>query len=498
MKRIILLCVLCAALLTSRAQIPQEWNHRWWEAYLEEALLPLNLSMQNVIGDWHRENEQSALQAVDVISQMTGMSGDDLLHELYPVLYSPLQSSEAMQPTEHSFSGDTLIFVQASLGLRMTLVYDPADSTFSGTFRQGMMRTNITFRPCDTLSTFPRPQTPQQPYSFLPEQVTIRHKDKTGRPVELAGTLAIPKGEVPKAGFPCVVLLTGSGTQNRDEELFLHKPFLVWAEYLAQRGIATLRCDDRGIGQSKGEVLSATTYDLADDAEAMLDFLSKRNKINPKRLALMGHSEGGAIAPMVAARNRKVAAVVMLAGQGCTGAEVLLQQNEALFHLQGVEDSLIQVRLACMKELFSLIDTSTPENYMNDVARIIKRHVEHLSKEEQKAIDMRVANAYGWAQQLANAWLSAFIKLDPQSYLPRVKCPLMAVNGTKDCQVLAEPNLQAIQRMLPKAQIYKAEGLNHLMQHCETGHTKEYLYIEETLAPEVLEQVGDFLVKQLK
>ena len=236
------LCLCLAALsLHLSAQIPASWKDRWWEGLLEESMLPLNLTMQNALADWSKDNAESALTAIDALRVLAGVEGDSMLHEVYPVLYSPLQTEQSLQASSYSFNHDTLVFVQSAIGLKMTLVYDTADGSFSGTFRQGLNRANIRFTPCDTLSAFPRHQTPTPPYSFLAEQVTVSRTDREGRKVQLAGTLALPKGPVPKGGFPAVVLISGSGQQNRDEELFLHKPYLVWAEYLAQQGIASFR-----------------------------------------------------------------------------------------------------------------------------------------------------------------------------------------------------------------------------------------------------------------
>lgn len=499
MKRKVLLFAL-ALLAVSHvsAQVPKEWKGRWRKAYLENAMLPLNLSIQNSLADWHSVNAESAINAAIALEQLTGLSGDSILSEVYPVLYSPMQTSQPLQSTDYYYRNDTLYFANKSLGLKLTLRYNPADSTLKGTFRQGLVRTDITFYPCDTMTTFNRPQTPQVPYSFMAEQIKVKYKDKQGREVVLGGTVAIPTCKPPtKEGYPAVVLVSGSGQQNRDEELFMHKPFLVWAEYLAQRGIATLRYDDRGIGESQGEVMTATTYDYADDAEAMFNYLRKVKKVNAKKVGIMGHSEGGAIAPMIAARNKNVAFVVMLAGPGCLGTDVMIQQNEAILKGQELSDTLVQIRLACMKELLGLAVTGDNAQIEKQVPAILNRYAASLDKEQQRVLGISKNVSYTWVQQLTNPWMNAFLRLDPKSYLPKVKCPLMAINGGKDQQVLPEPNLAAIEALAINSRLRVVDQYpecNHLFQQCATGALSEYLEIEQTVSPLVMKNVADFIL----
>lgn len=465
--------IACAATLLAcmfaRTPLQAQWCNSWWEGMLTEAQLPLNIHIQ------------------------CDSSG------AHPLLYSPLQSSSAMKPTQYNWHGDTLFYTDKQRGIKMTLHYRPTDSTLTGTFRQQMLRADIVFTPCDTLSQFLRPQTPQPPYSFDARPIQLRRKDRQGNEVVLGGTLAVPTTPPPgRKGYPAVLLVSGSGQQNRDEEIFLHRPFLVIAEYFARHGIATLRYDDRGVGESSGPTQSATTYDFADDAEALFNLLRKSSGIDRNKVGIIGHSEGGAIAPMVAARNKKVAFVVLMAGQGCTGAEVLLKQNEALYRLQGIDEQLVSIRTTCMRDIFHLMDSIAPENYQNAFTQVLLRHTSHLDKEQQKKIGLRKADAFLWAQQMQVPWMRAFIHLNPADYLPQVRCPLMAICGDKDMQVLADPNLEAIHTLLspnaPKPYIKKYSGLNHLFQPCQRGDVTEYFRIEQTIAPEVLQDMVKFIL----
>ena len=401
-------------------------------------------------------------------------------------LYSPMQSADPIPVSSWSLRSDTLHIECKSIGLKVNVVR--RDSTFVGYWKQSIIKEDITFFPTDTIFTLRRPQTPQPPYRFDEETVTADYTDSQGNTVHLEGTLSYPKGG---GSFPCIVLVSGSGQQDRNEEIMQHKPFLVLADYLASRGIAVLRYDDRGVGKSSGEVEKADTRLFAEDAEAMFRAVRKNKHVDAKRLGIGGHSEGGAIAPMVAARNKDVKLVVMLAGQGCTGRDVLLQQNETIYRAGGVSDSLVAIRVACMRELLQLPEGSKKNAYQD----IIDRHTAGLTKEQKEAIGFGKGSAYQMKQQLDLRWMRAFVALEPAEYLPKVKCPVLAVNGSKDCQVVAEPNLLRIKQLCPTADCRTLPGLNHLFQHCTSGSPDEYILIEETFAPEAMQAVADWILK---
>ena len=419
------------------------------------------------------------------MSQKTGLVLCIHLSDAEARLYSPLQTQEPIPVSTWSLRGDTLRMECKSIGFKTVLARH--DDGWQGYWKQGIMKEDIVFSPADTLFSLRRPQTPVAPYRFAEETVTADYTDSQGNAVHLEGTLTYPKGE---GRYPCVVMVSGSGQQNRDEEIMQHKPFLVLADYLASRGIAMLRYDDRGVGGSTGVIDSADTRLFSEDAEAMLRAVKGNRHVDNRRLGMGGHSEGGAIAPMVAARNSDVRFVVMLAGQGCTGTEVMVQQNEALFRSRGVSERLCKVRGACMRELFALPQGSTVKDYQ----AVILRHAEGLGKAEADSIELKKGMAYAIRQQLGSRWMQSFLGLDPAEYLPRVKCPVLALNGTKDCQVLAEPNMRRIKELCPRADCRAVEGLNHLFQHCSTGDAVEYMLIEETFAPEAMQAVADWIL----
>ena len=421
------------------------------------------------------------------MSQKTGLALCIHLTDSAAELYSPMQSADPIPASSWSLEGNNLSLECKSIGLKMNLTR--RDSTFVGYWKQSFLKEDITFYPTDTLFQLRRPQTPQPPYRFDEETVTADYTDSQGNHVHLEGTLTIPRGSATR--YPCLVLVSGSGQQNRDEEIFQHKPFLVLADYLASRGIAVLRYDDRGMGASTGPLDSVDTRLFAEDAEAMFNALKGNPHVDPARLGIGGHSEGGAIAPMVAARNKDVKFVVMLAGQGCTGGDVMLQQNEAIYRANGLSESLLAVRMACMRELFSMPAGSS----LKDYKAILARHTAGLSKEQVDSVGLGRGTAAAIKQQLDSRWMQTFLTLDPAEYLPKVKCPVLALNGSKDTQVLPLPNQQRVKQLCPKADCRTLPDLNHLFQHCTTGSPDEYILIEETFAPEAMQAIADFILK---
>ena len=388
------------------------------------------------------------------MSQKTGLALCIHLTDSAAELYSPMQSADPIPANSWSLEGNNLSLECKSIGLKMNLTR--RDSTFVGYWKQSFLKEDITFYPTDTLFQLRRPQTPQPLYRFDEETVTADYTDSQGNHVHLEGTLTIPRGSATR--YPCLVLVSGSGQQNRDEEIFQHKPFLVLADYLASRGIAVLRYDDRGMGASTGPLDSVDTRLFAEDAEAMFNALKGNPHVDPARLGIGGHSEGGAIAPMVAARNKDVKFVVMLAGQGCTGGDVMLQQNEAIYRASGLSESLLAVRMACMHELFSMPAGSSQKDYK----AVLARHTAGLSKEQVDSVGLGRGTAAAIKQQLDSRWMQTFLTLDPAEYLPEVKCPVLALNGSKDTQVLPLPNLQRVKQLCPKADCRTLPDLNHL------------------------------------
>ena len=325
-----------------------------------------------------------------------------------------------------------------------------------------------------------RPQNPVKPYPYREEEVAYENL-KAG--VKLAATFTIPEGKGP---FPAVVLITGSGPQDRDETLRDHKPFLVLADYLTRRGVAVLRADDRGFGKSTGNFDAATTADFATDAEAGIAWLQKRPEVDPHRIGLIGHSEGGAIAPMIAARNRAVAFIVMLAGPAVPGDQILPEQVRLIAMAQGVPAEAAGRAARVRTEILALVERE------KDPAALEKQLREKLGKA------MPEEDLAAFVKAMSTPWFRYFLTYDPAADLAKVTCPVLALNGDNDTQVSSKQNLPAIRQALEKAgnknfETVELSGLNHLFQKAQTGSPFEYDKIEETISPAVLEKIASWI-----
>src|SRR5215831_13352939 len=338
-----------------------------------------------------------------------------------------------------------------------------------------------------------RPQEPKKPYPYDEEEVGYENR-RDG--VKLAGTLTFPRGKGP---FPAVLLITGSGPQDRNESVFGHKPFLVLADYLTRQGIAVLRVDDRGIGGSTGSVPNSTSENFATDVMAGIEFLKSHKGINPKQIGLIGHSEGGLIAPMVAAQSNDVAFIVLLAGPGLPGEEILYLQGAAILKASGASAEVLARQRASQEMIFAIVkqekDNAVAEKKVREG---FDKQMAGLSEAEKAQ-----ANQTPDAQITAvlSPWFRYFLTYDPRPALARVKCPVLALNGENDLQVPVTENLREIEATLKAAgnkdvTIVRLPKLNHLFQPSETGSPGEYGKIEETFAPVALKTIGDWILKR--
>lgn len=324
----------------------------------------------------------------------------------------------------------------------------------------------------------PRPQNPVKPYPYREEDVT--YLDKTGGDT-LAATLTIPPGNGP---FPAVLLIAGSGPHDRDESLMGHQPFLVLADYLTRHGIVVLRADKRGIGKSTGKYATATSADFADDAQAGVDYLKTRAEVDARRIGLIGHSEGGIIAPMVAARDRDVAFVVMMAGTGLPGDQIIEAQQRLIEEGSGAPKEVVEKDAAEEKQLIALVEKP------QDGAALDKQLRALLPGKPQAQIEFA-----------ESPWFRNFLTYDPATALRQLKCPVLVLNGEKDLQVPPALNLPAIRKALNEGgnrhyEIDELPGLNHLFQPAKTGLPTEYSQIEITIAPVVLDKIATWILKQ--
>ncbi len=330
-----------------------------------------------------------------------------------------------------------------------------------------------------------RPQDPQPPFPYRIEEVRFVN-DKEGN--TLVGTLTVPEGEGP---FPAMVLVSGSGQQNRDEELMNHRPFWVIADYCARHGIAVLRYDDRGIGGSTGELENATSLDFSYDAEAAFDFLRKQNHIDASCVGILGHSEGGIINFMVAARRPEVSFLVSLAGTSVNGIEVLKAQQAAILRASGMTEELVRFSTNSNAQLFDIVAASASREEADSLMRLKLQSWGYNEELTEQTLS-----------QITMPWMYYFLKYDPTEAIVKTNCPALLLNGTKDLQVLASQNLPGYEKIIAEHGktnliLHELPELNHLFQHCQTGAPDEYMNIDETISPEVLDMIIEF-VKELR
>lgn len=408
---------------------------------------------------------------------------------------SPDQNSFGLKTNEVSFSNNTLEIKSETLNMTYEGVYDVERDYFSGTFVQNGMTFELDLaRGPYEPPVYDRPQTPKEPFAYTAEEVTFVNKKAK---IKLAGTLTMPK-EI--ANPPVAILITGSGPQNRDSELMQHKPFWVIADFLSTQGIAVLRYDERGVGESEGRFGSATSEDFASDVLAAVAFLKKRKDINRGRIFLIGHSEGGLIAPMVAAQSKDVRGIVLLAGPGVEGEQILLKQAEDIMAQEGMDEQEITKSLQVSQGCYKIIKETEEVNQTGaKLQEYLTEAVNELPETQLAAIgDNREAYVISQVMSLNSPWMRFFIKYDPAETLKQVKCPVLAVNGERDIQVDAEINLQAIQQALEEGEnknvkvVFYPE-LNHLFQHAETGAVSEYIKIEETFSQEVMVEILEWI-----
>lgn len=347
-----------------------------------------------------------------------------------------------------------------------------------------------------------RPQTPKPPYHYYNDSVVYENTDRT---VQLGATFSYPKTGGP---FTTILLITGSGQQDRDETIFHHKPFAVIADYLVKKGFAVLRVDDRGKGQSKGPLKNVTSVDFANDVITSIQFLLSRKEVDKNSIGLMGHSEGGFIAPIVYSKLPAIAFIVSLAGTGVSGAEILLKQQTD--PVKGkVSDASFHAYYKLTKKTLNTIHNlhAQPDSIILDTIKNLYKNWK-AGKPDSVLAPIRADKVPPELYALSikpelEPWLKYFIATDPAVFWSQVKCPVLALNGEKDIQVYADENLNAIAAALKKAgnknfKTKKLKGLNHLFQHCKTCTVQEYGELEETFSPKALKIIGRWLKKNAR
>lgn len=388
---------------------------------------------QQISGPWTGQLDLGAQKLTIVLHFDKDASGKDVC-----TMDSPDQSAKGIPATLNFISADSVNIAVPSIG--MTYAGKLNEGELKGTFSQMGMNLPLDMKPGEVKHN--RPQHPVEPYPYQTKEIAFQNEAANAW---FAGTLVYPEGYKEGDKVPVLIMVTGSGAENRDEEVFDHKPFLVIADYLARHGIASLRFDDRGVGKSTGSMEGATTKDFAEDALAGIEMLRGLKQFS--KVGVLGHSEGGSVAFMLGAKQ-KVDFIISMAGVGAKGDTALTAQANRTYELMGVP---MQVNVA---------------QYRAQVA------------------------------QLNSPWLNYFLDYDPIPDIQGTRCPVFAINGDKDVQVVSSLNLKGIEKALPKNKknlVKEYPGLNHLFQHCTTGLPTEYAGIEETISEEVLGDIATWI-----
>lgn len=448
-----------------------------------------SLKAQDVTGDWYGAIKIAGAK-LNLVFHIN-KSGD-----VYStIMDSPDQGAKGLGTDKTTVNKNEITIEANKFGIKYTGTYKPDSSIINGTFTQAVLNTPLILTHNKPQEQGKRPQDPTT-FAYKQEEVTIPNT-KAGN--TLAGTLTIPStGNVSKI----VVLITGSGPQNRNEELqgMDHRPFLVLSDWLTRNGIAVLRYDDRGVGKSTGNFAAATTADFADDADAAVKYIQARPDLSQLAIGLIGHSEGGMIAPMVASRNTAVKFICLLAAPGVPMIELGLQQQKDQLRLAGKTAKSMKAPTAMLQNVFNtIVDNSTLSNAELKVKvdaillpALSSYPPETFAKESKQDMANRITT------QFLSTWYRYALSLKPADYLTKIRCPVLSLNGTLDIQVESVTNLAGIKAALQTAGNKNHEevtlpGLNHLFQKAKTGSMNEYADIEETFNPVALEKVSTWI-----
>ena len=442
-------------------------------------LMMVQMMAQNIEGTWHGLIEIPGKPLK--ISFNIEKNGSDFS----ATMDVPEQGAKGLPMNTVVFENNKLVMNLEMAGIVYEGIWEN-DEKINGKFMQGGMVLPLNLSRKEQIIEKPkRPQTPQPPFDYNVEDITI---ENTKEKFQIGGTLTLPKNKEFKT---VVILISGSGQQNRNSALFDHQPFWVIADFLTKNGIAVLRYDDRGVGQTGGDVMNATSENFAEDVLAAVAYLKSRNDLKSKKIVLLGHSEGGLIAPLVATKSKDIAGLVLLAGPGVAGDVLLVEQS----YLIGKASGLSEIQLNKVKEtntkIYEVIKTE------KDLASI-KAKLKPILEAEFANLDPAQKNQ-AVAQQMAtvgSSWFQYFVKYDPKPVLEKINIPILALNGDKDLQVPAKLNIDAMKKIVPAknltTKIYP--NLNHLFQTAQTGNVPEYATIEETFNEIVLMDIKSWIL----
>jgi len=451
-----------------------------------------------IVGTWLGELEVSGGTRLRMVFNIRPEADGGLA----ATLDSPDQGVSGLPVSEVTFANGHLRLVSSLVGGAFEGDLSQDGTVLDGKWMQGGMELPLSLERTEEPVRAPaRPQEPKPPFPYDEEEV--RFTNPQGGHT-LAGTLTLPREGGP---FPAVVLVTGSGAQDRNETVMGHRPFLVLSDYLTRQGIGVLRYDDRGTAESEGDFATATSEDFTSDALAGVAFLKGRSDIAGDEIGVIGHSEGGLIAPMAAVRSPDVAFIVMMAGPGVTGEEILLEQGAAIARAGGATEEAIRRNQELQKKLFAIVEEEEdPRAAQPRLEEAMREGLASMTAGERSTAGLTGDNEAQFVQnevrQVNTPWFRFFLTYDPAATLRQVKVPVLAINGSLDLQVPPYQNLPVIERALldggnPDVTAAELPGLNHLFQTATTGSPTEYTGIEETVAPLALETIGDWILERV-
>lgn len=422
----------------------------------------------------------------------------------FATLAVPEQGASGIKSSELVINKDSLkiVFDQAKVTYLGVL---KDDTHIEGKWKQNGLPFPLNLEKTDKAFEYNRPQNPQPPYSYNSEDIIYHNADQS---IKYGATITTPKDD---EKHPAIILISGSGQQNRDEEIFGHKPFAVIADHLTKNGYVVLRVDDRGMNETTGDLSKATSADFAIDVMVSLDYLKTRKEVDVKKIGLLGHSEGGMIAPLVAAQRPKdIDFIILTAGPGVKVTQLMTEQNKATLTSMGILNSwadeycklykfmLETMQTAPDKDAYSKTINDAIDQWEDTTKEIIVKNTTGITNE---ASQQKYANEF--VKLYDNSWMRYFVSYDPKPTLEKLKCKVLALNGEKDIQVLPESNLAGIEAALKNSKskdytVKEIPGVNHLFQECTKCTVQEYAQLEHTIKPEVLDIITNWLDEHVK
>jgi pimeloyl-ACP methyl ester carboxylesterase len=444
---------------------------------------------QDISGDWNGE----AKRGEKLITFVFKIEKENSKYS--STMSVPTFRVSGIKPSTTTFIDGKLLIDGSNVGMNYKGIFNKESQQFEGTYKEGGLEMTLNLKKgAIKIKDLRRPQEPVKPYPYYEEDVVFKNIEAK---VSLAGTLTLPnKNEK----FPVVILISGSGPQDRDESFMGHKPFLVLADHLTKQGIGVLRFDDRGHGESTGDFGNATTEDFSKDVLSAITYLKTRNDVDIKNIGLIGHSEGGIIAPLVANNSKDVAFMVLLASTGISGTELSVMQSKTLRQFP-VKDEIAyekNTRKAIAIVTSNKSDLEIKNELTTHYNAFIKPILTSLNVPEEK-INLFIESQL---KTSLKPWSRYFLQYNPADEIEKLQMPVLSLNGSKDTQVNAKINQEGIRNALIKGgnkdyEIIELENLNHFFQECETGNMDEYRKIEQTFSPTALKEISNWIFKRI-